>query len=417
MTKLSIRPIPSARSSALILVALIGVALLIGHRRSYHSTPNRSLSAKDLISPTTTPISIEPVADLRDAIDQQSVHEVIIRTIPRWTAFKYSRALHALRLWGASADFDSYTPPAPAPDMHIYSGAELTSLFLNHDFLLKAIENAEPILYDTPHGIGVFDHSRRSGFEGHVGHVDCLLCACAEIGLPANTNVWSSSKHGTLADVIAESVASFDPDQETEWTLEAFVRYLAPQQQITNRFGDTYSFSAMLNKLLDRPIGRGTCYGTHVPYCVIAVLRVNEVEPFLDRKTVRRAEQYLKRVANLLEKCQNEDGSWPSRWASGVLPDPAEADSRLKFWQSEAARSMYTTAHHLEWVALAPAHLRPSRRAITTAASYFCREMQRLPIETLMYNYLPLSHGARALCLMKNVTPMDVLRSKPASAP
>jgi hypothetical protein len=353
------------------------------------------------------PFQVTPAGDLTDLVSAAELRTALIRTIPRWDSFKYGRGLHALRLWGPDAQFDTDRFPSPIRDAHTYSGAELRDLFLDHASLEHMIPYAEPILRDTPHGIGVMVLSSRSGFEGHVGHVDCLLRVCAEIGLPTTTRVATATHVGSIADMVAESEARFDSEQECEWSLEALARYLAPRNYIVNRFGERFTLSFIVDRLLKRPMGQGACYGTHVPYALMCVLQIDGRVRVLDTATRDRITRYFEVAVESIERCQNQNGSWPSRWAAGVEPDPLEED--LLVWQQEEARSMFTTAHHLEWIAIAPSALRPTRASIKKAIDYMLREVNRLPYHIIMYNYLSISHGVRALCLFKNANPMDLL--------
>jgi len=69
------------------------------------------------------------------------------------------------------------------------------------------------------------------------------------------------------------------------------------------------------------------------------------------------------------------------------------------------------TGHHLEWMAQAPPELRPSRDIVGSAVRGVLELVREFTIYDRSQSYLELTHLARALCLMKNQSPVEVVQS------
>lgn len=99
---------------------------------------------------------------------------------------------------------------------------------------------------------------------------------------------------------------------------------------------------------------------------------------------------YAKRQA--LRIGYSSEGWWDEDW--GDAPPPDDRDSPLQ-------RRLRTTGHQLEWMALAPAGLRPSDAALSRAANYLAGQLAEMPLSHSQVFYPPLTHSVRSLLLLK----------------
>jgi hypothetical protein len=383
-------------------MAVAGAAwrLLLMPARTWSLSPRPSAIRR--ISSARTPVAIGPSDELSALVTRDDARTVVLASLPSWHTFKISRALHAFELWGPHATFPM-TIVSPHGS-HIFNGAELKALLLDHGAYREVVLNDDPLLIPTKFGVRVaIKPGTSSGtlgnFAGAAGHYDDLLRACASHGLPTDTRIVTPMGHADIAEMLNESIATFDLTQELEWTVEAFARYLPPQIAWSNRFGETFTFDQCADQLLALPLGSGACLGTHVVYALVALVRVDEQISILAPRTKQAICTRLSEVANHLTHNQLPSGAWSKAWTTNVHPN--YTGSR---WDE-----LTSTGHHLEWIAIAPSAFRPPKESIKRAVGFVVSATKELSSREETDYYLPLTHGARALCLMKQVTPYSLL--------
>lgn len=172
-----------------------------------------------------------------------------------------------------------------------------------------------------------------------------------------------------------------------------------PQRTWRDQFDTEHSFDELLSRLLETALGKGACGGTHVPYAVVAILRVDEQYPILSPEPRQKARQWLAKLARLLEDRWSMAGGWTRTWAGPV-------DKQFIFGDDLLDR-ITVTGHHLEWMALAPPELRVSDACLRRAAAGLRADVDALrPLQHRAFkSLLPVSHGARALSLLRGENP------------
>jgi hypothetical protein len=256
-------------------------------------------------------------------------------------------------------------------------------------------QNEKPMLLDSVYGVAV----SVSASQEDAPHVDKLLAVLGEIGIPRSTSVRTQTSDKSVADVLADSVARFQLGQsELEWTAVAYSSYLPPSRSWVNRFGERFTFDDLADALLQRPEGEGPCYGTHVLYALNYLIRIDEACAVLEPVTVARIRQRLQQASMNLENAQYSTGAWSEDWhvprgeARSSLPEPPLAAKNI----------VRASGHHLEWIALAPYDVRPSQACVARASSYLLRRGLSFAPSEIGESYGPLTHAARALCLLHN---------------
>lgn len=357
------------------------------------------------------PARIKPAGDLQDCVaDDQALEALVVRMLPQWGRFKLQTVAHALRLWGNAAVFDDQTTPHWAGfHRQTPSGQLLQDLLLDDRvFRREAPPGAEPILLRTEYGIAV-RYQTPALFEGQLAHPDKLLRICAELGLPSATPVVLRDGEGQVRDLVSESMARVDEGREMEWTAEALTRYVRGGAEWTDRFGRKWTVNRITRVLLEKPKGQGVCFGTHVPYALMCVYRIDEDDRFLTRQNRSEFGAYFVDLSARLQRDQCADGSFSWRWAPNVEEPPDVETNEKRSVSRDKNFGMAVTGHHLEWIALAPPGLRPSRASITRAANFLLQDLAGSDLSAESPDYLPATHAARALCLLKNTPPLEFL--------
>jgi hypothetical protein len=280
----------------------------------------------------------------------------------------------------------------------------VTTLLSDELCRANTVQVGGPYLLDSPFGIrpvlvGTEDAVALRG-EGHYGQ---LLKVLGEAGVPATTRVTTSSgRVGTIADVYQDAVMRFSLAHELEYIGCALGYWHPPGRSWKDQFGNEYTFDDILSRLIATPLGKGTCSGCHVPYTVVTLLRLDEDHPILSQDVRAKARAWLAALAHLLDYRLSPTGGWDKSWAP---------DSEQKFLMGDDVLDRITiTGHHLEWTALAPDDLRPSTTAVQRAVVALRRDVASLPPlrQRTFKTLLPVSHGARALALLRGVDPYSV---------
>lgn len=348
-----------------------------------------------------TPLAIANTDDLSGVVSDDKVRGLLVRLVPCWHAFKLSYALHAFRLWGSAAEFpdDLFSMPYRS---RVFSGGSLQSLFFDYEEFHRILPLELPLFTITPNGIAPRIDSRVHGSHaGGFAHADDFLCACSELGLDCDTPIRFMGGVSSLAALVQSSLLRFSLAQELEWSAEGLARYIAPINSWVNAAGESISFDAIALAMLGKPIGTGACCGTHIPYSLMSLLRIDAQCPILRRETSSAITEYFHALAHRLEQVQKVGGVWPFDWGE-VTAEITERD-RL-------ASDLVATSHHLEWIAIAPSNLRPSSSSIAKAIVGVLGEVSGMTVFEISGSYPWLSHLARALCLMKREEPAEIVR-------
>ncbi len=259
-------------------------------------------------------------------------------------------------------------------------------------------------LYRSSHGVQVWHDANA---VGGIAHVDQFLKATGELGLSSEQPVQlMDGSSATLGDVVRGSLAVFTPKAELEFTAVAYSRWLPPCARWFDRFGEPHSLDELCRGLLEKPVGSGACAGTHVPYALINLLRAHSLHPVLADETARNAEERLKEISRLLETHQASTGAWFDNW---------HLSDRPKKGKDPGLQIIAAVGHHLEWIALAPETLRPEPTCIQRAARLLASMVPQHSLETVASTYPPFSHAARALALLEEADPAEVIRTAPVA--
>lgn len=394
----------------LVLIAIISGILLagvaaIGLRESNYSvmTIPARVAAQGKRIPLIGkcrehPIKVSPNQGLAHVVSEEDLVLVLSAALPWWNPLSVPSAFHELKLWGKNADFTRKMLGTQR------SGEFLVTTLLSDRACRKnTVRSGGSYLLDSPFGIrpvllGSDDAIDYRG-EAHYGQ---LLMILGEAGVPGTASVTASSDRiGNIMDIYQDAVMQFSIGHELEFISCALAYWNPPQKTWRNQFGNEYSFDQLLSQLIATQLGKGTCGGCHVPYAVVTILRVDEQFAILSDAVRERARKWLKTLAYYLEYHLSESGGWDNYWGH---------DSKSKFVMGDVVLDRITiTGHHLEWIALAPPDVRPSEMTVRRAVKALRQDVESLPPLHIrsFKSLLPVSHGARALALLRGDDPFS----------
>jgi hypothetical protein len=343
------------------------------------------------------PLALKPTVDPVDTVTDRQVIDAFRLALPdRLDKGKIHGLVHALRLWGLDARFDSPNLP---------DGSRMLEIVTDSTQYSRFCPDKDPLLYASPLGVSYrVDHDT----DG-LPHVDKALSVFAELTLRSDIPLRVGGETHKLADALDDAALRFVPEQELEWTTIALVHYLPPGRTWRNKFGVQYSFDDLATLLVERPYWRGPCMGTHILSALAHLVGVDAEVPILSPPARALALGRLREASKRLESIQSPAGGWPPLWY--VVED----GKGLQGEYSNRVEEIRVAGHHLEWIAIAPAEVRPSRKCVERALGFLCRRMlectekEHEELAKKAHTFPPLSHAVRALSLYHPVPMQRIL--------
>jgi hypothetical protein len=342
------------------------------------------------------PLAIAPRhSDPRVVTDEQLL-AVLARVLPPTKPVNTNNYVHALRLWGAKADFQR--PDVP-------TGEDLRRYFLDDaEFRRVAGEATPPLFYRSPRGVEVRGYDDRATDQLTSSfHTDDLLATLAESGTPLDTPLRLPDGQTTVGELLATSLSTFHLERlEYEWTAIAYARYVFPQRDWRNRFGERITIDTLVGEITGHSPELGPCNGLHRLEALAVLHRANEQVPALRPRTREAALHYMQGASAALAAAQLPDGTWSREWPRGTAAVALATKSPPSLHDK-----LLVTGHHLEWLALAPEAAQPPRECVVRAAQWLARALVEMDEKELINAYGPYTHAARALCLWRGVEPWE----------
>ena len=370
------------------------------------------------LTPTALRVRAVPIVELPfqkidGLVELTKLKRALIKAAPCWPDFKIYKATHALELWGKGATFPAETFSNPFSNEPIPSGETLLNVLLDERAHQELSPYERPLCYRTNYGVSVRTAVSDYGAEGSTAHVDSLLSVLAENGVRTSTPlIMSTANDMTVRDLVTATAIGLSFNNETEWTLNALCRYLPP---ITTTWQSATEGEVSLDRiaqhLLTRPLGVGSCYGTHVLYSLCVAYRIDGANAILSPTTRTAIEQHFVRVNAELRATQTPRGSWPKRWAETVEDAAIESRPNMPSFRQPGFQELSSTSHHLDWIAIAPENLRPKPEAIQRAANYLVDEVLSLPSDKSAFFYIQITHGLRGVCVLSGFHPAVIVRT------
>ena len=368
----------------LIVVAALGVYRLVV------VTPGRPA----IVLTHNEPVTIGPRYDDPRVVTDEQLAAVLERVKPPTAPVTTNNFVHALRLWGPAADFG---------DPAIPTGRELRDYFLDNATVRRyAGDKTPPLFFHGSNGIEVrsYDDSVTDRDTSSF-HTDDLLATLAESGLPLDTPLHLADGEARIEDLLRTALTRFHLEQlEYEWTAIAYARYVFPQREWRNKYGEKINVDQLVDEIVSHPPDLGPCNGLHRLEALAVLNRADEQYRVLSRTTKRKMLLYMKRSSLALAAAQSPEGYWTRQWPQGTA-----AATFTKETAPTLHDKLLVTGHHLEWLALAPDEVQPPREHVVRAGQWLARTLVELDEKELLNAYGPYTHAARALCLWRSAEP------------
>lgn len=356
--------------------------------------------------PRTSPLTVSPLydrTDMPEIVSEEEVAYVLKRIRPRFErkGLRPNLVEHALRTWGVDATF---------ADPAVMSGADLAGFLTDHQKYIQSWSATEtPLLEERPQGIAVRYGRVNSGSVHH----DHWLASLTEAGATLSTPVYGPGRRGdSIETVLREALRDFHLDErEAEWTAMAYGLWLPPTHEWIGAGGRKYSFDLIAHRLMRGECETGVCVGTHRVYSLVLLMRLDDQFPEVLSDPVRlEVNAHLEKVRDWIRVGQFPDGHWSGDWPHG-------ADAVKTPREDKLSTQIIATGHHLEWQAIAPAHLRLSDEQNRKAVEWLLATMRKHSQAEVLQNYTFYTHVGKAFALWRKTQPTPFWREWTARHP
>jgi hypothetical protein len=290
------------------------------------------------------------------------------------------------------------------------SGADLAAFLTDHArFVESWSPNETPLLEERPEGVAIRYGRVHSGSVHH----DHWLASLTEAGATLRMPVYGPGRRGdTVETVLREALRDFRLDErEAEWTAMAFGLWLPPTNAWIGSGGRLYSFDLLAHRLMRGECETGVCVGTHRVYSLVLLMRLDDQYPTVLSDSVRgEVNAHLEQVRDWIREAQFPDGHWPGNWPHGADAVAHPEDEKL-------STRIIATGHHLEWQAIAPAHLRLSDDQNRKAVEWLLATMRTHSNAEVLQNYTFYTHVGNAFALWRKSSPTPFWREWTARHP
>jgi hypothetical protein len=299
-----------------------------------------------------------------------------------------SYCLHVLRVHGLDEPLES---------TEVSDGHALLKLLTDEDRSRRYF--GESAVITTRTGVRFPTARRRAPrLSSMEMHRDQTLAALAELHVPLDYAVHVGGRDYTLADVLTDSLANFDPNQdELAWTLVAYSLYLPGVTQWRDRYGQVHSMDELVSLLQATPFDRASCEGTHILYALTILLRADDQRPILPQGSRATLMGWMRHFVGLAVARQRIDGSWGSKWwqaadtPAGNGPIPTDRSS---------LQPLATTSHVLEWLIYLPESMRPSDEVFQRGAFWLLGRLRSASRRDMNQDFCPYAHTC---CVLRHL--------------
>jgi hypothetical protein len=331
---------------------------------------------------TRLPNSIPLIPHRLIEIRPSDLHEIRNRIVPPVAATGSSHYLHVLRLHGLRASFEH---------PRLKTSGDILTLLCNADQAKEYL--GAPVAVKTRNGIALIGGGESLQAQSLTGeaHRDQILGAFGEYGVPLTQIVFVDGVQYSLEDVLDDVIANFHMgQQELQWTGLALAYYLAPQKEWTNKFGETFSFDGLATALMDAPLTRTSCAGTHLLQTLTAIYRVDtECESILSPEVRKKVHSRIAECVTAAVRTQAPDGSWSLDWCRDLLPSDEQPDSR-----NDSMSKMLATGHLGEWLLYVPGEFQVPEETLKLAGLWLAPRLLGMKQDEIDAAICPCTHAA-----------------------
>lgn len=379
---------------------LVVAALLVGIRFTSEMRTDGAVDAAGVIRSSRLtsrdePIRIQPVRLGLLQIPAVELEACCNRIRPPEEPQSVSYYLHVLRLHGLDAQFEH-------PQLR--SSGDILNVLTN-DAAGRSLFGAS-VLVRTRNGVAFMGagDDLMSQLRSEESHRDQCLAAFAELGIPLSYTLHVDGERFTLSEALNDSVANFHFGQdEIQWTALAYAFYLPPQREWVNKLGERATFDDLVEDLLQLPLSKSSCAGTHVVHTLTVICRVDrEHYPILSKEVHDRLHERVARFAAAVVTTQEQDGSWPIDWHRTLDPPPGDSD-----WTpglTDPDTRLLVTGHLAEWLLYLPEEFGVPDDCLERAGHWLFSKLKELDEDEAAARVCPYTHAA---CVLRTLDASD----------
>jgi hypothetical protein len=342
------------------------------------------------------PLTVGPLYDCPEMLSDAELRQVLEKLKPRLAGAKprINHVDHALRFWGADAEFD---------DESCLSGAAMRDLLSNHQRFAQVWGSAaRPLLLNEETGVRVRVDQNPSASS----HTDHTIAALAEVGTPLDHPVITPGGRTDFRAMIEGSLRSFSLNQvEHEWSGLTYALFLVEANQWQTTEGQEITFDRLAERSMRQEFQQGVCYGNHRLHELVVLLRVDDQHKILSESMRSKILDHLKAVTQTLARTQQAGGYWDGLWAGVTSQTPEQ-----NLPSAELSERIIVTGHVLEWLALAPEADQLPLESRIRASRWLVETILAMDSEKVTVNYPFLTHAGRALSLWRGKFPAQAIR-------
>lgn len=225
-------------------------------------------------------------------------------------------------------------------------------------------------------------------------HPSQLLAEFASYGVPTSRTIQCGSTSSYVSDLIRSLRDDFHLEGEIEWKAIAMARYAPSPRSWSNRWGKSFNFDMIVNKLLQRPTLTGSCRGTHALQALAIIRRVDLSTPILTQSSRAAIIDHLRLTIKQLQSSQRPTGYWAPDWPSSHPNTNDYSRDALLFTEGDLA---LVTGHHLEWLDLLDEELYLPHHVYQKAVLWCSQLLERTSDKTIYSDFCSYSHCFRAV--------------------
>jgi hypothetical protein len=369
-----------------VVIQLVIVAVMVSMAAAAIQTRPTVLESLPVLH---EPIAIQAQHNWPWVVSDEQLTHVLTQLRPRLRRQKpnINYIDHALRFWGASQSFSEHD---------CLDGPEMKAILMDQRrFRALWGDDEPPLVSIVSDGLAV----RVQQGAASSSHVDHTLATLAEVGVLLDEEIILRDGTAQVRDLFDSAIRRFHLNQnEYEWTALAAALYAPTPSAWRSQDGQRLTFDLLAQRIMREPLGEGVCYGQHRLYTLTAMLQVHERQPIFSTKTRESVVAYLQEVTGRLSATQSWEGWWDANWPHGQ----EFSDSKLN---DDRARRILATGHVLEWWAIAPDEILPTRDTVTRAGQWLVHEISSMDEAEIEKNYTFLTHAGRALALWRRYNP------------
>lgn len=222
-------------------------------------------------------------------------------------------------------------------------------------------------------------------FEGHPNQ---FLAIYSMSSLPLDFEFKAGNDTITMAGMIKNAQMDVNSREEITWTLWALSRYLDPDTEWTNRFGELWSMERLVQIQTYAAVRDGACGGTHGLFS-LSFARNSYIQTGRPLRGVWfEADQKIRRYVEAARSMQNSDGTFSSNYFDG----PG--------YSNDFSTRLATTGHTLEWLMLALPQDRLNEPWVRKAVAAIAKDL--IDNRKLAADCGPLYHALHAMVLYRD---------------